>query len=47
MYNQKMFSLSDDRFEGTTKVLNVFRAFTIEHLEKEPLFQTFIFFYSE
>ena len=43
-YNQKMFSLSDDRFEGTTKVVNVFRAFTIEHLEKEPLFQTFIFF---
>ena len=28
----------------TTKVVNVFRAFTIEHLEKEPLFQTFIFF---
>ena len=46
-YNQKMFTLSDDRFEGTTKVVNVFRAFTIEHLEKEPLFQTFIFFYSE
>ena len=43
-YNQKMFSLSDDRFEGTTKVVNVFRAFTIEHLEKEPLFQNFIFF---
>ena len=43
-YNQKMFSSSDDRFEGTTKVVNVFRAFTIEHLEKEPLIQTFIFF---